>query len=252
MGLAHDRAAGCGSELAVAPVTRLPVTSCRLSAYVVAVIVAGLLAGCAGTPNQLTGGQPTDAAPDSGFVGRVVDPPLRLPDVALTDTNGRSVDLGNQPPGTITALFFGYTNCQDVCPTTMADLAAARRLLPTALKRHVSVVFVTVDPRRDTPSVLRRWLDRYDQDFIGLIGSNQVIHRLQRALFAPQSVEHTQVHSGGARYSVDHSATVYLFAPDGSSVIYTSGATPDGYATDFAKLLKCCTTAKSVDVGRIH
>ena len=76
----------------------------------------------------------------------------------------------HRPAAQITALFLGDTHCPDVCPTTMADLAAAKRLLPTRITDRLKVVFVTEDPRRDTSSVLRAWLDGFDPTFVGLIG----------------------------------------------------------------------------------
>lgn len=180
--------------------------------------------------------QTAAASRDATFAGTVVDPPLSLPDVVLRDTQGKPYRLSDQRPGEITVLFLGFTHCADICPTTMADLAAARRVLPTAEQELVNVLFVTVDPRRDTASVLRGWLDRYDSDLVGLIGVQAQIQRVERSLYAP--VSGVGPHSKhGDSYQVEHSATVYAFAPDGRSLIYTSSAKPHQYASDFAALL---------------
>jgi protein SCO1/2 len=125
----------------------------------VAVTLAAVLMGAAGLAacngqNQATRTvTPTSVVetPDQRFTGTVVDPPLRPANVVLHDTHGARVDLSRPAPDKVTALFFGYTNCDDVCPTTMADLASARRTLPPPLAEKVAVIFVTVDPRRDTP-----------------------------------------------------------------------------------------------------
>lgn len=149
-------------------------------------------------------------------------------------------------------VFFGYTHCPDVCPTTMADLGAAYRQLETGVRDDVTVVFVTEDPARDTPRVLRRWLDRYDDDFVGLIGGPKRTTSVLEQLHLPKSTinrnpqtpvehppghEHDRGHGGhGGDYGVDHSGTVYLFGPDDQALIYTGGTTVDQYAEDLARV----------------
>jgi protein SCO1/2 len=96
-----------------------------------------------------------------------VAPGLPKPNFTLTDTNGNPYDLDGQTQGYLTALYFGYTNCPDVCPTHMANIAAALRQLPASVTSHIKVLFVTTDPARDTPAVLRAWLNNFDPTFIG-------------------------------------------------------------------------------------
>src|SRR5699024_3989646 len=116
---------------------------------------------------------------------------------------------------------------RDVCPTTMADLGAAVGHLEPAVRDDVTVVFVTEDPARDTPRVLRRWLDRYDEDLVGLIGGPQRTTDVLEQLHLPEStinrnperpVEHPPGHThddghgatgGEDDYGVDHSGIVY-------------------------------------------
>lgn len=172
------------------------------------------------------------------------------PALTLPDTDGRLFDLQQRPPGELTALFFGYTNCPDVCPTTMADLAAARRQLGEADRDHVQVVFVTEDPKTDTPAVLRRWLDRFDPSFTGLIGGNARTAAALDALKTSRteiqpaptvtphphsSTDSADGHTTGGR-SVEHSGSVYAFTGD-RVVVYTGGTTPSQYAADFRELL---------------
>lgn len=205
--------------------------------------------------NAVVGTQP------GNFRGTLVDPPLTPAPVALRDTDGTPVRLDQPRPGTATAVFFGFTNCHDICPTTMADLAAARRSLPTATAEKVSLVFVTVDPKRDTSAVLRAWLDQFDRDIIGLRGPVQRVHRAEDSLYASRSgmsstppdatgdgehlheqtpeAQHTHPPGGdGDDYAVDHTSIVYMFGPDGTTLIYTGGATPSTYAADLARLLR--------------
>ena len=110
-----------------------------LGAAVVAVLA---LAGCGGSSSS------------GGFAGDVVDPPFTLPAGSFTDTAGTSYDLAQQAQGHVTVVYFGYTMCPDVCPTTMADLGIALRSLPAKTAADVQVVFVTSDPRRDTTKVM--------------------------------------------------------------------------------------------------
>lgn len=118
----------------------------------------------------------------------------------------------------------------------MADIAAALRREPTSVRRRVEVVFVTVDPRRDTPRVLRRWLDNYNGRFVGLTGTKPEIAAAERAagvpLAAPEKVK-------GAGYSVAHSTLVIPYSPDGlAHVVYWQGFRPSDYAHDMPLLLR--------------
>lgn len=226
------------------------------------VVAATLIAGC-GTDARRDPKAGSAAAvvesKDDGLNGTLVeDPPLRVADVSLRDTRGNLYRLGVRPPTKATALFFGFTNCEDVCPTTMADLATARRLLPQALAKRVNVVFVTVDPRRDTSSVLRTWLDQFDTDILGLRGPTSLVNKAERSLYADQSTvdyksgghhetrpdghEHEHPSDGASPgdgdYEVAHSGSVYVFGPRGETVLYTGGTTADQYATDFTRLLE--------------
>ena len=147
----------------------------------------------------------------------------------------------HRPAAEITALFFGDTHCPDVCPTTMADLAAAKRLLPTRITDRLKIVFVTEDPRRDTSSVLRAWLDGFDPTFVGLIGGGSrasyvlsQLHLPQTALSSPTPASSPTTTVG--RYAVSHSGIVYVFAYE-ATLIYTGGATARQYADDLTRLV---------------
>jgi len=118
--------------------------------------------------------------------------------LTLVGTDGREFSLADRPADEVTVVFFGYTHCPDICPTTMADLAVARRQLPNEVREHVTVVFVSEDPERDTPQALRQWLDQFDSTFIGLLGD--------------------------------------AFGPADAAVIYTGGFSPRQYAEDFTRL----------------
>ena len=112
----------------------------------------------------------------------------------------------------------------------MADLAAAKRLLPPRITDRLKVVFVTEDPRRDTPSVLRAWLDHFDPTFVGLMGGGSSTSDVLSQLHLPQTAFPSPTPAASptttvGRYAVSHSGIVYVFARE-ATLIYTGGATP--------------------------
>jgi protein SCO1/2 len=171
---------------------------------------AALLAGCgsgdAGDTQVSDAGAahshgvPATASGNQGtYAGIDLDPPYQRPTFTLTDTSGAAYDFKAVTAGRPTLLFFGYTNCPDVCPTTMADIAVALRGLDPALAAQVQVVFVTTDPARDTPEVLGSYLDRFDADlptaFVGLTADQTAINQAQLSAGVPLAEEDGQVHS---------------------------------------------------------
>lgn len=95
------------------------------------------------------------------------------PAFTLTATDGQPFDFRGRTAGRLTFLEFGYTHCPDVCPVHMANLAAALAKLPPSDRMRVDVVFVSIDPDRDSLPVLRKWLDAFDPTFISLTGSDR-------------------------------------------------------------------------------
>ena len=157
-------------------------------------------------------GAPPAAADGAG--GRAIDPPVALPPVTLTDQHGEPFELRGDTPGRVTLLFFGYTNCPDICPVHMANLAAVMRDLPLELTRQVDVLFVTTDPDRDTPERLDEWLGQLHPRFVGLWGSREDIAALEAAVGVPGSVVAPDTPSPDGGYFVGHAAQVLAFGPD--------------------------------------
>ncbi len=176
---------------------------------------------------------------DDGYAGTLIDPPVPRPALVLPDTEGQPHDLRAGSDG-VTALFFGYTQCPDVCPTTMADLALAKRELPASDQERVTVVFITEDPASDTPDVLREWLDRFDRDFIGLIGGDPRTEQVLDELHLPRTEGHVDPPGGPAHdhSGLEHSGVVYLFGPgDSTTAIHSGGTTISQYVGDLRLLL---------------
>jgi len=136
--------------------------------------------------------------------------------------------------GKVVVLFFGFTHCPDVCPTTLAEFNAALQQLGDAAKR-VQVLFVTVDPERDTPEVLGAYVTAFNTDFLGLTGTPEQIAKVAREFkVIYQKAEGSQPGS----YSVDHSAGTFVFDEQGRLRLYASyGLGSEAIAKDIGRLL---------------
>jgi protein SCO1/2 len=168
------------------------------------------------------------------FVGTVFSDQEVAPDFTLTADNGSPASLGDYR-GDVVLLYFGYTYCPDVCPTVLATLASARKALGPSDRDRVQVLMVTVDPARDTPDVMRSYLEHFDPAFVGLTGTDEEI----AAVAADYNVTYEK-HEGTAAtgYLVDHWAGVYLIDPAGDLVESFSFGTPaDEVAADVTQWL---------------
>lgn len=162
--------------------------------------------------------------------GGLVDPPLPKPDFVLTDTAGKPFPFRDRTQGYVTLLFFGFAHCADICPTHLATLARSMRKLPVGTARRLKVVFVTTDPKRDTPQSLRKWHDHFDHRFIGLTGNEAQVTAAQAAAQVPQSKR------AGADV-IDHAAFIIAYSRDNlGRVIYPAGVTEDDWRHDLPVL----------------
>jgi protein SCO1/2 len=133
------------------------------------------------------------------------------PDFTLTDQEGRPYTLSAHRGHPI-ALFFGYAHCPDVCPTTLAALAGAKRKLGSA-GGDFDVVLVTVDPKRDSPAVLKRYVHLFDPSFTGLTGTEAQLDPVYAAYHIVHEVDSSHASANG--YSVAHSTVVQFISPGG-------------------------------------
>ncbi|MFJ9542570.1 SCO family protein [Streptomyces sp. NPDC101225] len=214
-----------------------PAPTRRLSAVAVLAVAAGLGLTACGTsgsrPAAVVSTPSSSAAP--GTV--TLDTPDAKPALTLTDQTGHPYDLVKRTAGHPTLLYFGYTHCPDVCPTTMADIALAARKLPTVDRRELRVVFVSTDPTRDTPGRLKTWLGAIDPSFTGLTGNFATVQKAARSLGV--GVSAPVKHKDGT-VTVSHGAEVFAFSPkdDKAHLLYTSGTSEQRYAADLPKLVK--------------
>lgn len=173
----------------------------------IVLVLAAILAGAASAYFVTRAGR----APPALEQATLLDTPRPLPAVALVDQSGAPFDR-ERLRGQWTLLFFGFTNCPDVCPTTLATLAAARRLLadlPPASQPQV--LLATVDPARDTPEVLARYVSHFDRSFGGITGDTQSLQQLTGDLGVAVFIG---APDAAGNYAVDHSAAVFLIDPD--------------------------------------
>lgn len=153
--------------------------------------------------------------------------------LSLTDHTGKSRTLADFK-GKAVILFFGYTHCPDVCPTTMADLKQTMKMLGS-LADELQVLFVTLDPTRDTQEVLAKFVPAFDERFIGLRGTEQEV----AATAANFKVYSKKVESKGkSDYTIDHSAGAYAFDKKGKIRLYLEyGERPADIANDIKTIL---------------
>ncbi len=186
---------------------------------------ACLLAGCERL--GLAGSEPVFKATD--ITGASFARTLTLP-----DADGRVHTLADWR-GKVLVVFFGYTHCPDVCPVTMAELAAAKKALGAEGDR-VQGIFITLDPERDTPDVLKRYVGNFDPGFVALRGTPA--QTIDAAREFKVYFENVPGKAAGS-YTVDHTAGSYVFDSAGKVRLFVQyGSGPDALTADLRALIK--------------
>jgi protein SCO1/2 len=166
------------------------------------------------------------------------EPALPKPDLVLTTVDGKLFDLQKDTRGFLTLLFFGYTNCPDVCPVHVANVSKVLKTLPIDVARRIRFVFVTTDPERDTPAQLKSWLAGFDAGFIGLTGTPGQLRQAQESLGLMPAAREVPDSGSPSGYLVSHSAVVFAFTSDDSAhVIYPFGIRQTDWANDLPILV---------------
>lgn len=197
----------------------------RIPLLAVAALLIALLGGCARPAANTTTAQDE---------GTAVEPPVALSDFTLPSSrDGQPISLSDMA-GKPTLLFFGYTFCPDVCPTTLSDVKRAKEQLGADGER-LNVVFISVDGERDTPEVLARYVGAFDPSFVGLQGDEATLRQIGKEyglFYQRRDVE------GSAAYLVDHSAALYLIDAQGRlRTVYGYGTPPAVLQAGVARLL---------------
>jgi protein SCO1 len=155
-------------------------------------------------------------------------------DIRLTDHTGKPCSLADFK-GKVVAVFFGFTNCPDVCPTTLADMRTVMTQLGPDAER-LQVLFVSVDPKRDTTDVLSRYVPSFHPSFLGLTGSAEAVAKVASdfKIFVREQPGKTP-----ETYTVDHSAGMLVFDPSGRLRLFVNhGMPPEKMTPDFKRLMK--------------
>ena len=184
-----------------------------------AAIMVVLLGACT-TPTSSPSADPTDP---SGYHGAALPDPYDMPDATLTDTSGRPYNLRTSPSKPVTLVFFGYSHCPDVCVGVLSDVATALSRTRPGVRDQVQTIFVTTDPARDTPPVLRTYLSRFDPSFLGLTGDFSTIKKVADRIGV--DIEPASKLPGGG-YEVGHSAQVIGFDRRHQGVVLWTPGTP--------------------------
>jgi protein SCO1/2 len=166
---------------------------------------------------------------------RLTNVSRHMPDLAfqLTDDNGKRVTAADYQ-GKVVLLYFGYTHCPDVCPLTLAHLHGVLQRLG-AKANEARILFVSVDPARDTPPVLHAYVNAFDQRAVGLTGSPSAIEALSKRY---RSAFTREPSGADGQYEVSHSSAIYLFDRDGHArLLATPAAGQDDLVHDLSLLL---------------
>lgn len=164
----------------------------------------------------------------------VLTPVLAAPEIALSGTDGKPLNLARFR-GKVVLLAFGFSNCGEVCPITLATLAGARRKLGSDAARDVQVVYVTVDPERDSAAQMKNFLDSFDATFLGGVGTRAEIDAAQ-AKYGISSVKNM---NADGSYTIGHSSSIYLIdRAGGLRAVMPYGHPADDFVHDLKILLR--------------
>lgn len=170
------------------------------------------------------------------YMGAITTSPIEMPGEVLTDQDGAAYDLRKETDGYVTLLYVGYTHCPDICPTHLAEIAAALRDLPESVTQQVKVVFITADPERDSSDVLKRYLKLFNPTFIGLTGTREQTDAVQADLGIPVA-DRTDL--GDGNYTVNHAAYIIAFAKDqAAELFYPAGMGQKELVNDLPLMIK--------------
>ncbi len=178
---------------------------------VVAALAAAALVACGGEDDQPQAAFEIEGASEVVYRGARVTPPLPKPDLVLTDTEGEAFDILAETEGYLTLVYLGYTHCPDICPTHLLELAQTLEAMDPEHVERIRVVFITTDPERDDAATIRRWLDLFDDSFIGLTIEPETLSSLLTSLGMPQIVKQDL---GEGRYAVNHATYLIAYTPD--------------------------------------
>ena len=197
----------------------------------VALAAVALVAGCASGSSDTA----ISASGEPGWHGTGVTKGYPLPDLQFTDTEGQQVTPTEVARTPVTLVFFGYTHCPDICNVVLANFASALRGATPAVRRDVRMLFVTTDPARDTPDVVRDYLDRFDPTYEGLVAPVGTVEKAAKALYI--SYEKPDGSQGG-NYMVSHGTYTTAFLRGSARVVWSADTTVADLRADLTRLAR--------------
>lgn len=200
----------------------------RLAGVVAALL---LLAGCASGSDQSAGVRANGTA---GWHGTPVTTGYPLPDQQFTDTSGDPVVPAEAAGDAVTLVFFGYTHCPDICNVVLANIASALRGSTPKVRAATRLLFVTTDPARDTPEVVREYLDRFDPSYDGLVAPVETVEQAAQALHV--SYERPDGSTGG--YEVQHGTYTTAFVDGRARLVWSADTSVADLRADLARLAR--------------
>jgi protein SCO1 len=201
----------------------------RWSLAPIALLCVFVLAACGGMGTQESMGGSGEV-----YQGTTLDPPVTLANWTFTSASGEPLSLEDLR-GRAVLLFFGYTHCPDVCPTTLGEFKKVKQQLGDAAE-EVAFVFVSVDAPRDTPEVLARYVQAFDPSFVGLAGDEAELQRVGKDYGLYYNLNEPK--AGETGYTVDHPGTSYLIDRDGQlRILFSFGTEPEILTAGVRRLL---------------
>jgi protein SCO1/2 len=218
--------------------SRLRSTSRRgrlLAASAVAALMAVTASGCASSTAATTSNNDPGLVliNTSKYKGNIISPVVK-PSGTLTADDGKPYDIRAMTKGVVTLLYFGYTHCPNLCPLTMSNTAVAVRMLPKADQSKVLVLFVSVDPYRDTLARLRSWLGNFDPAFIGLRGTLSQVQAFEQQTGLPIG---PVFKDGAGQVQLDHATEMFAYSTDNVAHEAFFPSTPPANIANDLKLL---------------
>jgi protein SCO1/2 len=180
-----------------------------------------MLAGCAGNDESWHGKDISGLMPELEF--------------QLRGTNSQPVTAADSQ-GTIRLVYFGFTSCPDVCPTTLTDLRRSIQQMPEQYQDDVTTLFVSVDPRRDNPERLASYVNFFGERVVGLTAEEPRLRELAKRYRTTFGYDDPD---DSGNYNVSHSSAVYVFDRDGNArLLLRPGLSPDQISADLAQLAR--------------
>ena len=169
------------------------------------------------------------------FNGGEISPPAAAPALELSDQNGEAFTLA-QDEGNVSLIYFGYTTCPDLCPTTLNDFAIVKEELGEEAASDVDFIMVTFDPERDTQARMKEYLNFFDPEFIGLRGDDAQTQQFLKDYGV--TIKRVEYPNSSTGYLIDHTALIYVIDKEGRlRLTYPYGTDPAMIAEDVQHLV---------------